>query len=119
MALAIAPRLITGAELALVLLLEVILGPLWVFWAYGETPSKWTLMGGPALVLVLALHEIFPLVFPTKSTPPEEEGNDLNGKNENVAPDDESSGKQDAESVDIDITATTTRHGSLLETSEA
>lgn len=65
-AIATAPRLITGAELALVLLLEVILGPLWVFLAYGETPSPWTLIGGLTLVLVLALHEVFPLILPQK-----------------------------------------------------
>jgi drug/metabolite transporter (DMT)-like permease len=67
-ALVLAPRLITGAELALVLLLEVIIGPLWVFWAYKETPSMWTLIGGLSLVLVLAFHEIIPLLFHNKKT---------------------------------------------------
>lgn len=62
-ALAIAPRLITGAELALVLLVEVILGPLWVFCAYGETPSSWTLIGGLSLLVLLALHEAIPMIF--------------------------------------------------------
>jgi drug/metabolite transporter (DMT)-like permease len=44
--LAIAPRLANGAEVALVLLLEVILGPLWVFLAYRDVPSMWTMIGG-------------------------------------------------------------------------
>ena len=44
--LTVAPRLVTGAEVALVVLLEVILGPLWVFVAYGDVPSVWTLIGG-------------------------------------------------------------------------
>jgi len=60
-ALTIAPRLITGAEVAVVLLLEVILGPLWVFVAYGDVPSRWTLIGGSLLLAVLALHESRPL----------------------------------------------------------
>jgi drug/metabolite transporter (DMT)-like permease len=44
--LTIAPQLATGAEVALVLLLEIILGPLWVFLAYRDVPSVWTLVGG-------------------------------------------------------------------------
>ena len=71
--IAIAPRLITGSEMALVLLLEVILGPLWVFLAYQETPSSWTLIGGLSLVLVLALHEVYPLIFLPKEEEEEEQ----------------------------------------------
>ena len=44
--LTVAPRLATGAEVGLVLLLEVILGPLWVYFAYGDIPPVWTLIGG-------------------------------------------------------------------------
>lgn len=57
-ALAVAPRLATGADVALVLLLEVFLGPMWVFLAYKEAPANWTLVGGALLLLVLALHEL-------------------------------------------------------------
>jgi drug/metabolite transporter (DMT)-like permease len=48
--LTIAPRLAKGAEVALVLLLEVVLGPLWVFLAYRDVPSVWTLVGGSMYV---------------------------------------------------------------------
>jgi drug/metabolite transporter (DMT)-like permease len=48
--LTVAPRLAKGAEVALVLLLEIILGPLWVFLAYRDVPSVWTLVGGSMYV---------------------------------------------------------------------
>jgi drug/metabolite transporter (DMT)-like permease len=53
--LTIAPRLAKGAEVALVLLLEIILGPLWVFLAYRDVPSVWTLVGGSMYVVVVLL----------------------------------------------------------------
>ena len=58
LALTFAPRHISPAEVALVLLLEVALGPLWVFVAGFEAPSTWTLAGGGVLVAVLAAHEL-------------------------------------------------------------
>lgn len=76
-AITIAPRLITGSEVALVLLLEVLLAPLWVYWAYrSERPSVWTLVGGLLLVGVLALHELVPLCrhpTETKAATPEKQ----------------------------------------------
>ena len=61
-AIGLAPRFITGAEVGLCILLEVVLGPLFVFLAYRDAvPSKWTLIGGSLLLLVLALHESRPL----------------------------------------------------------
>jgi hypothetical protein len=57
----VGPRLITGAEVGLCALLEVVLGPLMVFLAYDEVPSKWTLIGGSLLLCVLAAHESRPL----------------------------------------------------------
>jgi drug/metabolite transporter (DMT)-like permease len=58
--LTVAPRLATAAEVAMVLLLEVILGPLWVFLAYGDVPQIWTIVGGFLLLFVLAFHEAKP-----------------------------------------------------------
>ena len=46
----IGARLIPAAEVALITLLEVVLGPLWVWIARGEKPSAATLVGG-AIVL--------------------------------------------------------------------
>ena len=60
-AMGIAPKLITGAEVGLCVLLEAVLGPLFVFLAYKDAPSKWTLIGGSLLLVVLALHESRPL----------------------------------------------------------
>lgn len=57
----IAPRLITGAEVGLCVLLEAVLGPLFVYFAYGDVPSKWTIIGGSLLLTVLAVHESRPL----------------------------------------------------------
>lgn len=59
----IAARFIKGAEIGIALLLEVVLGPLFVFAAYGDVPSKWTLIGGSLLLAVLAIHESTPLAF--------------------------------------------------------
>ena len=41
----LAPRYITGAEVALILLMETICGPLWVFLRFGDIPSIWTVRG--------------------------------------------------------------------------
>jgi drug/metabolite transporter (DMT)-like permease len=48
--LTIGARLIPAAEVALITLLEIVLGPLWVWLALGEQPGATTLVGG-AIVL--------------------------------------------------------------------
>jgi hypothetical protein len=53
----LAPQYITGGEVALVMLLEVVLGPLWVHVRFGDVPSVWTVAGGAVLVATLAVHE--------------------------------------------------------------
>ena len=45
-AFAIAPQYITGAHIGMISLTETILGPLWVFAAFGEAPPVFTLIGG-------------------------------------------------------------------------
>jgi drug/metabolite transporter (DMT)-like permease len=55
-----------SAEVALVLLIENILGPFWVFLGFGEIPSFWTLVGGLVLMITLALHELY-FLFRAKS----------------------------------------------------
>lgn len=49
-------RLIPAAEVALITLLEVVLGPLWVWLAYAERPSTATLLGGAVVVAAVALQ---------------------------------------------------------------
>ena len=52
------PRYIPAAEVALVLLLETVLGALFVWMAVGEVPTLATVVGGVVLIAVLAAHSI-------------------------------------------------------------
>ena len=45
-----------GAEAMLMMLLETLLGPVWVYAALGEAPSAVTLAGGGALLVILAAN---------------------------------------------------------------
>jgi drug/metabolite transporter (DMT)-like permease len=49
-------RLIPAAEVALITLLEVVLGPLWVWLALSERPSTSTLAGGAVVIGAVALQ---------------------------------------------------------------
>jgi drug/metabolite transporter (DMT)-like permease len=54
--LMVAPRYIRAPDVALIFLLETVLGPLWVWVALGEVPPTTTIIGGGVLVVTLALH---------------------------------------------------------------
>ncbi len=56
--LSIGARLIPAAEVALITLLEVVLGPLWVWLALSETPSAATLAGGAIVVVAVATQTL-------------------------------------------------------------
>jgi drug/metabolite transporter (DMT)-like permease len=62
--LTIGARLIPAAQVGLITLLEVVLGPLWVWLALDERPSTLTLVGG---VVVIAA-----IVIQTRAAPPAE-----------------------------------------------
>ena len=67
-------RLIPAAEVALITLLEVVLGPLWVWLAFSERPDAATLAGG-AIVLVAVLVQVsgelrLPVGGRAESSPP-------------------------------------------------
>ena len=47
-------RLVSAAELTLLSLTEVVLGPIWVWLAFAETPSGLTLLGGAILLAAIA-----------------------------------------------------------------
>jgi drug/metabolite transporter (DMT)-like permease len=49
-------RLIPAAELALIALLEVVLGPLWVWLVLAEQPSTATLLGGAVVIIAVVLQ---------------------------------------------------------------
>jgi hypothetical protein len=57
----LAPKYITAAEFGILMLVETVLGPLWVYLALGDEPSQWTLMGGALLLATLLVHELRPL----------------------------------------------------------
>lgn len=57
LAFSIAPHYISGAQVGLIWMLEIILGPLWCFVIYGETPPPPTLFGGAFLFLAVFCHE--------------------------------------------------------------
>jgi len=57
--LTIGARLIPAGEVALISLLEVVLGPLWVWLARSERPAAGTLAGG-VVVLLAVLIQVFP-----------------------------------------------------------
>jgi drug/metabolite transporter (DMT)-like permease len=54
--LTIGARLIPAAQVALISLLEVVLGPLWVWLAVGERPSVATVIGGAIVVVAVGLQ---------------------------------------------------------------
>jgi len=57
----IGPRYIPAAEVGLLLLLESVLGPLWVWLALGERPGGFTLVGGAIVLSTLALNTAWAL----------------------------------------------------------
>jgi drug/metabolite transporter (DMT)-like permease len=54
--LTVGARLIPPAEVALISLLEVVLGPLWVWLAYSERPAAITLLGGAVVTLAVLVQ---------------------------------------------------------------
>ena len=54
--LTVGARLIPAAEAALITLLEVVLGPLWVWIGYGEEPGAATLVGGAVVIAAVVLQ---------------------------------------------------------------
>mmetsp|Transcript_6591 Transcript_6591/g.14225 ORF Transcript_6591/g.14225 Transcript_6591/m.14225 type:complete len:349 (-) Transcript_6591:243-1289(-) len=60
-ACSVVPEFVTGAEIGLIMLIELVLGPFWVYLVFGDCPSVWTLRGGSLLLMTLIAHEIAPL----------------------------------------------------------
>jgi drug/metabolite transporter (DMT)-like permease len=58
MLLVIAARRLTATEVALLALLEVLLGPLWAWLGAGEEPAATTLFGGALVLSALVLNEV-------------------------------------------------------------
>jgi drug/metabolite transporter (DMT)-like permease len=49
-------RLIAASEVALIMLLEIILGPFWAWVAVAETPSAMTVVGGAVVLGAVLLQ---------------------------------------------------------------
>jgi drug/metabolite transporter (DMT)-like permease len=56
--LTIGARLIPTAQVALISLLEVVLGPLWVWIALGERPDSATLIGGAIVIAAILIQTL-------------------------------------------------------------
>lgn len=60
-------RRIPGHEATAIGLMEPILVPIWVLFAWGDRPAWWTLVGGGLILLGLALRYALPVASPSKS----------------------------------------------------
>ena len=58
MLLVLSSRVLTAPEIALLGLLEVVLGPLWAWLGAGEEPGRATLLGGTIVVAALVMNEV-------------------------------------------------------------
>ena len=67
--LAIGPRYITSAEVALMILLESVLAPLLVWAVLGEVPGNWALVGGAVVLGALFLSNLLALRQARRAVP--------------------------------------------------
>lgn len=64
-------RFIPAAQSTLIVLLEVVLGPFWVWWLLNEVPGSATLIGGCLIVVTLTVHTLHDLrASHWRQTPP-------------------------------------------------
>ena len=61
-----ASRRLPPAEIALLTLLEAVLGPLWAWLGVGERPAPATLTGGGIVLLAIAGNELIALYGPAR-----------------------------------------------------
>jgi drug/metabolite transporter (DMT)-like permease len=66
MLLVMASRYLPPAEVALLTLLEVVLGTLWAWLGVGETPGAATLVGGAIVLVAIAGNEAIALFGPAR-----------------------------------------------------
>jgi len=57
----IATRHLVAAEVTLFMLLEFALGPIWVWLFVGETPTRWTLVGGTLVIVAVVVRTMIEL----------------------------------------------------------
>ena len=54
--LMIGPRYLPAAEVALITMVEIVVGPLLVWWVLGEGPARASLIGGTVILLAIITH---------------------------------------------------------------
>ena len=64
--LIVASRYLPPAAVALLTLLEVVLGPIWAWLGVGERPAAATLSGGGIVLVAIAGNELIALYGPAK-----------------------------------------------------
>lgn len=52
-------RILPAIESSLIALLEPVLNPIWVLIGYGETPSRWAIMGGAIIIFSLIIRLLY------------------------------------------------------------
>jgi drug/metabolite transporter (DMT)-like permease len=62
-AITMAGKVLLGAEVSLITLLQSLVGPLLMFIIFNEIPNAWTLGGGLLLLLSIAFHEYLAMKF--------------------------------------------------------
>jgi drug/metabolite transporter (DMT)-like permease len=72
--LTVGARLLPAAEVALISLLEIVLGPLWVWIAIAEQPAATTLLGGAVVVAAVLLQTTQRTPAVVRSSAPEAAG---------------------------------------------
>lgn len=59
--LQIGPRYLPAPEVTMITMLEIVIGPLLVWWVLGEDPGPATLIGGVVIVIAITTHAIWQL----------------------------------------------------------
>lgn len=67
MLLVFAAKTLSAPEISLLCLIEVLLGPIWVWLAKGEIPANATILGGVIVLLALIVNELAALKMSTKN----------------------------------------------------
>lgn len=68
-AMSAASRLTQAANVSLIILLETMLGPVWVYYGIGEAPGPAMWIGGPLVVLTLAVYIVWTTRHPMEQAP--------------------------------------------------
>ncbi|MFT7476456.1 MAG: drug/metabolite transporter (DMT)-like permease [Verrucomicrobiales bacterium] len=63
--IALGPRRLSAPETGLIMLLETVLGPIWVWWWLGDLPNGEALVGGVVIVVVLMINSVLGLREPS------------------------------------------------------